>query len=104
MINFLWKSSDNIRHHRPLTLQIGEIDGYDFSDAAKYIFQVLQLLETCRLIISNPYKNYVEVLHNIHNLIGDIDINNDELQITERKHVRVEFRDELLVVEMFVGA
>lgn len=87
----------------PVTLEIGEIGEYDFNDTANQIYSILSILQMCDLIREIPYISAFEVFDRIHDLIDDIDLGSDELQISESKHIRVEFRDEMLSVEVYVG-
>lgn len=102
MIHLLWPSS-NYEPREPVTLEVGEIHDYDFSDAAEQIYCILSVLRLCDLIEEISYRSSEEVLDKIYELVDDIDIGSDELQISESKHIRVEFRDELLALEVYVG-
>ena len=50
-----------------------------------------------------PYESPEEVHDLLRALIDDIDFGSDEIQISEHKNIRVEFRDELLAIEAYVG-
>ena len=50
-----------------------------------------------------PYDFESDVLEVLLELIADIDINVSDWQSTEKSHIRVEFRDELITVEVFLG-
>lgn len=103
MIHLLWSSANTHKPKIPVTLEIGEIEEYDFSDAAEQIYSILSILQLCDLIDGVPYGSSEEVFDRIHDLVDDIDFGSDELQISESKHIRVEFRDELLSLEVYVG-
>lgn len=103
MIHLLWPSNNNHEPREPVTLEVGEIEEYDFSDAAEQIYCILSVLQLCDLIKEVPYRSSEEVSDKIHELVGDIDLGSDELQISESKHIRVEFRDEMLALEVYVG-
>lgn len=103
MIHLLWASGERNEPRNPITLEIGEIEEYDFSDAANQIYCILSVLQLCDLIPEVPYKDSVEVFDAIRNLVDDIDLGSNELQISESKYIRVEFRDEMLALEAYVG-
>lgn len=103
MINLLWNTSENYKPKYPIVLEVGEIKEYDFNDCANHIFHIFTTLQLCGLVYESPYFSPEDVLEVIQNLVDDIDLNSDELQISEFKHIRVEFRDEMLVLEFFVG-
>lgn len=103
MIHFLWPSGDRHKPRSPVTLAVGEIEEYDFSDAADQIYRILSVLQLCDLIPEVPYSEPEEVLDAVLNLVDDIDLGSDELQISESKHIRVEFRDDMLALEVYVG-
>lgn len=103
MIELVWPSTSRYYPQRPATLEIGEIDDYDFAECAQQVFRVLHVLEICGLIHRNPYHSTDEALDMMLRLIDDIDTENDELQISEKNHIRVEFRDELLSIEVYIG-
>lgn len=103
MIHLLWPSGDRHEPRNPITLAVGEIEEYDFSDAADQMYRILSVLQLCDLIPEVPYKDSGEVLDAIQNLVDDIDLGSDELQISESKYIRVEFRDEMLALEVYVG-
>lgn len=103
MIHFLWPSSDKYEPRSPVTLLIGEIEDYDFSDAADQIYRILSVLQLCSLIDVVPYRSSEDVFDAIHRLVNDIDFGFDELQISESNFIRVEFRDEMLSLEVYVG-
>jgi len=87
----------------PIALEIGEINDWDFSGSADQIFRILTVMDLANLIDRNPFSSTKEVKATIFNLIKDIDLNSDELQISEQKYIRIEFRDELLSLEVFLG-
>jgi len=87
----------------PIALVHGEIVEYDFSDAADQIYDILFVLQLCNLIDEVPYSSSEEVFDKIYELVDDINLGSDELQISESKHIRVEFRDEMLALEVYVG-
>lgn len=103
MIYHLWASTKTFRPKAPITLEIGDIENFDFSSSAVQIYSILQILESCNLIHECHYKSVKEVLLTIHKLLNDIDISSDELQISEYRNIRLEFRDELLSVEVYIG-
>ncbi len=103
MIHLLWPSTQNYGPRDPITLEVGEIEEYDFSDAAEQIYSILSVLQLCDLIEEVPYGSSEEVFDKIYELVDDIDLGSDELQISESKHIRVEFRDEMLALEVYVG-
>lgn len=103
MIHLLWPSGDSHEPRKPITLEIGEVEEYDFSDAADQIYCILSVLQLCDLIPEVPYGEPEDVFDAIRNLVDDIDFGSDELQISESKHIRVEFRDEMLALEVYVG-
>ena len=103
MIGAVYPKLDTFEHLPPITLQIGEVEGYDFMPSAIQIFTILSILEACHLIKENPYDLIDEVLLVIKNLLRDIDLGLDGLQISECKHLRVEFRDEMLSLEVYIG-
>ncbi len=93
---YLFPSGDKHKPRSPITLEIGEVREYDFSDAADQIYHILSVLQM-------PYAASENVFDAIHDLVDDIDLGSDELQISEFRHIRVEFRDEMLALEVFVG-
>ncbi len=103
MIYLLWPSGDSHKPRKPVTLEVGEVAEYDFSEAADQIYRILSVLLLCDLIPEVPYKGSIEVFGAIVDLLEDIDLGNDELQISELKYIRVEFRDEMLALEVYVG-
>lgn len=103
MIHLLWPSGDKHEPRKPITLEIGEVAGYDFSEAADQIYRILSVLQLCDLIREVPYKEPEDVFDAIQNLVDDIDLGSEELQISESKYIRVEFRDEMLALEVYVG-
>lgn len=103
MIHLLWPSSDNYEPKDPITLEVGEIEDYDFSDAADQIYSILSVLQLCDLISEMPFTDPVDVFDKIRDLIDDIDLGSSDLQISESKHIRVEFRDDMLALEVYVG-
>ena len=103
MIHLLWPSSDKGKPKDPITLEVGEIQDYGFGDSADQIYSILSILQLCDLVEKVPYRSSEEVLEMIQNLIDDIDLGSDELQISESKHIRVEFRDDMLALEVYVG-
>jgi hypothetical protein len=103
MIHLLWPSTSNYKPKPPVTLEIGEIEEYDFSDAADQIYRILSVLFLCDLITKMYHDGPEDVFDTINGLINDIDLGSDDLQISEFKNVRIEFRDELLSLEVYVG-
>lgn len=103
MICLIWPNSDRYVPCKPITLEIGEVEDFDFSESAGHIFRILQVLELSNLIEKVPYANPVEIIYVIQELLYDIDFTSDKLQISETKHVRIEFRDEMLSLEVYVG-
>jgi len=103
MINLIWPSSNRYEPKSPVTLSLDEIEEYDFSDAAEQIFDILSVLELCKLLPEIPYESSSDVYDVIQNLVDDIDLGSDEVQISEFRYIRVEFRDEMLAVEAYVG-
>ncbi len=99
---FLWNNSEKYTRCRPVTLQIGEVADYDFLQCAEQAFKVLDILDSCKLI-DCPYFSPEEVLVVIQDLVDEIDLGSDDFQVNEYRHIRVEFRDELLSVEVFIG-
>lgn len=102
-IEHIWPIIKEYSPVRPITLQVGEINDYDFSESASQIYRILTMLDLANLIKKNPFRSARGVKAVIFTLINDIDLGSDELQISEKRHIRVEFRDELLSVEVFVG-
>ncbi len=88
---------------QPITLCIGELEDYDFSRCCKQIYDVLITLNDANILSSMPYASELEVLEVVLELIDDIDIDVSDWQSTEKSHIRVEFRDELITVEVFLG-
>jgi len=78
----------------PITLQVCEVQNYDFSKSAEQIFAILHVLQMCHLIRENPYASPNEVIQVIQMIVDDIDLGSDELQISEFRHIRVEFNVE----------
>jgi hypothetical protein len=103
MISHLWPSPRSFKPIAPITLEIGEVESFDFSLSAIQIYSILQILESCNLIKECHYKSVKEVILTIHKLLLDIDFDNDELQISEYRNIRIEFRDEMLSLEVYVG-
>lgn len=103
MIHLLCPSSGAYKPRTPITLEVGEVKEYDFSDAADQIYSILSVLQLCDLIKEVPHGAPEDVFDTIQELVEDIDLGSDELQISESKHIRVEFRDEMLVLEVYVG-
>jgi len=103
MIQLLWPSSDKHAPRNPITLLPGEVEKYDFSEAAEQIYCILSVLKLCDLIEKVPYKTSEDVCAAIQDLVDDINLGSHELQISEYRHIRVEFRDEMLSLEVFVG-
>lgn len=103
MIHLLWPSTNNLNPRKPITLLAGEVEEYDFTDSAEQIYCILSVLHLCNLISRVPYKSADEVLEMVHALLEDIDFESDELQISEASHIRFEYRDEMLSLELYVG-
>lgn len=103
MIHLLWPSNNRYKPREPITLLIGEVEEYDFSDAADQVYRILSVLQLCDLIKEVPYSSSEDVFDAIQNLVDDIDLSCEELQISESKHIRIEFRDEMLAIEVYVG-
>ncbi len=102
-IEHIWPITEEYTPSRPITLEVGEINDCDFSNSANQIYRILTILDLANLIEQNPFRSSMEVKAAIFNLISDIDLGSEFLQISENKHIRVEFRDELLSIEVFVG-
>ena len=102
-IEHIWPIVKDYTPSSPITLQIGEIEDWDFSESANQIYCILTVLDAANLIDKNPFKSSRGVEITILVLIDDIDFGSELLQISESKHIRIEFRDELLSVEVFVG-
>ncbi len=102
MIYLIFPSDLNVPK-KPTTLQASEVENYDFSESAEQIFIVLHVLQMSHLIKENPYESPSRVMHVIQMLVDDIDLGLDKLQISEYKFIRVEFRDQLLSLEVFMG-
>ena len=104
MSYLIYPPTEKFRPKSQITLEIGEIEDFDFTECSKQIFNILQVLEACNLIEKNPHENPIDVLDTIDEMItNDLNFGSDELQITEYKHIRIEFRDELFSLEVFVG-
>lgn len=103
MIHLLWPSNGSHKPRTPVTLEIGEVKEYDFTDAADQIYSILSVLQLCDLLKEIPYGEPKDVFNKIQELVNDMDFGLDELQISEFKHIRVEFRDEMLALEVYVG-
>ena len=103
MIYLLFPSGEKLNPRKPITLHAGEVEGYDFSESAKQIYQILQVLHSSNLIADCPYVSADEIVHAIQTLGDDIDLGSDELQISEYRHLRIEYRDEMMSIELFVG-
>lgn len=54
MIHLLWPSNKGYEPRDPVTLLVGEIEEYDFSDAADQIYHILSVLQLCDLIEEVP--------------------------------------------------
>lgn len=102
-IQIVCPSSERYSPRLPVTLQVGDVENFDFTPASIYMFCILNVLESVNLIGKNPYSSADEIGIAIRNVIDDIDLGNDELQISEHKHIRAEFRDELLALELYIG-
>lgn len=81
-----------------------ELSTFDFSEIAQHIFNIATVLSTAGILRSMPYKDTKDVLKIIKKLLQDIDPNLVDHQITELKHIRMEYLDEMLSVEFFIGA
>ena len=102
-IQHIWPVTEQYSPVRPIILQVGEIEEWDFSDSANQIYYILTVLDSVNLIKNNPFQSPEEVKVTVSRVVNDIDLESDVLQISESKHIRVEFRDELLSIEVFVG-
>lgn len=102
MLGMLLPSLDG-RPVIPITLEPGEVEEYDFVSSAQQILQILNVLQLTGLIKESKHNTVDDVLDTIEELINDINIDSDDLQISESKHVRIEYRDELLSLEVFIG-
>lgn len=102
-IEHIWPVLEEYSPSRPITLEIGEIKDWDFSDSADQIYRILTVLDLANLIKKNPFRSSKDVKATIFNLLNDINFGSELLQISEIKHIRAEFRDELLSIEVFVG-
>ncbi len=87
----------------PTTLPVGEIEGYDFTVSALHILQILGVLEITKIIRKVPFDAIEDVLFVIEELIEGIDFDSDEFQTNEKRHIRVEYHEEMLSLEVFVG-
>jgi hypothetical protein len=103
MIYLLFPHTQELSPRKPITLHTGEIEDYDFTDCSKHIYAILQMLQSCNLINECPYTSFEEVHHCVRMLVDDIDLGSDDVQISEYKYIRVEYRDDLLSLEVFVG-
>lgn len=103
MIHLILPSCEELRPKLPITLHTGEVEDYDFLESAQQIYHILQMLQSCNLIIGCPYNSVEEVDHGVQMLVDDIDLGSDELQISEYRHIRVEYREDMLSLEVFVG-
>lgn len=103
MIHLILPPTEELFPRKPITLYTGEIEDYDFSESAQQIYQILKVLYSCNLINESPYGSSEEVIDGIQILVDDMDLGSDEPQISEHKHIRVEYRDDMLTVEIFVG-
>lgn len=103
MISLIWPSTSSYEPKDPVTLTAEEIEDYDFSDIADQIYSILLVLELCNLISEIPYESSADVYDVIQNTIEDIDFDLDEMQISEYKYIRVQFKDGMLEIEAFVG-
>ena len=88
---------------QPITLAVGEIEDYDFTVSALQILQILGVLQALKLIKDGPLSTVEDVIRLIELLINDIDLESDEPQTSERHYVRVEYREEMLSLEVFIG-
>ncbi len=87
----------------PVSIFPGEIEGYDFVRTAEQAFYALQTLHAVNLLYSNPYDGPEDVIAVIRRLIDDIDLGSELHQTSECKHLRIEYQDELLTIEVFLG-
>lgn len=87
----------------PVTLEIGEIEGFNFGPSANYAYNIIHTLFACDLIKKMPYHSPVSVESTIQELIKDLDLGDNSLQINQKRCIRVQFEDELLSVEVFIG-
>ncbi len=102
MIVFVYPQIEKIRRMKPVTLEIGEIEDYDFAEVSIRVFEILTVLGVCN-IISVKYDSAEEALDVICRLVADIDLDSDKLQISEFGNIRVEFRDDLLSLEIYIS-
>ncbi len=102
-IQIVCPSSQTYSPRSPVTLQVGDVENFDFTPTSIHIFRILNVLELVNLIEKNPYSSSDEICIAIRNVIDDIDLGRDELQISEYKHIRAEFQDELLALDLYIG-
>lgn len=97
------EKKEKLRPIKPLVLVVGEIEGFDFTERAKYIFNVLQILKANNLLSSVSYCTIEEVKETIHRLVADIDFNSDKHQVSECGHIRIEYTDELFSLQLYLN-
>ena len=87
----------------PVVIMSHELLTYDFSAMADHIFNVASTLNHAGFFPEMPYRDSLDVLRIIGRLLQDIDPNIIDHQISEMKHIRLEYIDEMLSVEFFIG-
>ena len=100
MLGFVYPSLDELKfkNRRLITLQFGELEDFDFTEASEHIYRVLSLLSTYNIVPSR-YGSSEEILEVIDRLVSDLD-NEDS---SEFGNLRVELCDDLFSLEIYIG-
>jgi len=100
MLGFIYPSVENCKFdfRKLLTLQYGELEDFDFTDVAQYIYNVLSLLHAYN-IMPCRYNSEEEVLFVIVRLINDLEVSDT----SSFANIRVELCDDLFSLEIYIG-
>ena len=103
MIISVIPSVERFHPKEAVTIIDGEWEDYDFDPCAKQIFKVLSVLSASNLIKGMPYDSPDEIVEVIVELLFDIDFDDIAFQQSEKRHIRLEYQDRLMSVEVFLG-
>ena len=87
----------------PVTVEGCDVGDWDFNPCAKQAYAAVYVLYMADLISEMPFDDTEDVHELIYTLIEDIDLDNPELQESERDHIRVTYLEYMLGIEVVLG-